>query len=149
MGNSNSNVKLNTIAICSVSFMSVAVVAWIVYIGLMLAPLSTSVEGGNNYVENGKWAALGIGILFTFGSWLSSLFNRTNWVPGTVGNWTNTIFWSAITLTGLGFFAMLFLFNETMRNEPRYRITLILIFVIASWLLLIPDLMPQDCLPKN
>ena len=146
----NGAIKLNTIAICSVTFMSIAIFCWVVYAVLILLR-GIPDEGGveNDRVNMIKKGFLGLGILFTFGSWISSLFNRTNWVPGTVGNWTNTIFWSAIGLTIIGGISMFFLFNETMRNEPKCRLVIILIFIIASWLLLIPDLMPEVCLPKS
>ena len=145
----NGAVKLNTIAICSVTFMSVAICAWVIYLALILTTGINDPQD-NSYVYKTKWACFVLGILFTIGTFLSSLFNRTNWVPGSVGNWTNSFFWIGLTLTFMGVSSFItLLVRDDSKNEARPRAISILTLIIGCWILLIPDLMPEVCAPKD
>jgi hypothetical protein len=146
----NGAVKLNTIAICAVSFMSVAITAWVIYVALILTTGINDKIPPIPYVDKTKWGCLILGILFTIGTFLSSLLNRTGWAPGSVGNWTNTFFWAGLVLSLMGVSSFItVLFRDDSKNEPIPRAIAILTLIIGCWLLLIPDLMPEDCAPKS
>lgn len=150
----NSSIKLNTLAICSVTFMSVAIFSWVVFILiLMFKDLGTDDE-----LPQIKWSrtiSLWSGILFTFGAALCAFFNRTNWgIPGSIGNWDNSLFFSGIPIYLVGIVMLLYVIN--VKEPPLFlsehficvRIIPILFTIIGSWLFLIPDLMPENCLPR-
>lgn len=149
MGNNN----LNTLSICSVSFLSVGAFSFIVYAALILFSNTSlneqdKLNAENKYLRISKMVTLGSGVLFTFGSFLCSLLNRTNAVPGqSKDNWNNGLFFSGIAIIGCAIAVTLKMWSDNTLQETRMALASIILFSVGSWLLLAPDLMPKECTP--
>jgi hypothetical protein len=148
MGNNN----LNVLSKCSVAFLSTGSALLIMFVIIMMT--NDTVAEMKVFKDNSsiKWGFFIGGLLFTFGSWLCSLLNRTKAVPDvSINNWANGFFFFGLlapiflTLTGC------FLFRgdkEKLLDNKLTTITLLLSISAGTWMFLVPDLMPKECVPN-
>jgi len=149
------NNTLNTLSTCSVAFLSVGAFSFIVYAALILFSNTSlneqdilNLQYKTMHIRILKMVSLGFGVVFTFGSFLCSLLNRTNAVPGqSKDNWNNGLFFSGISIIFCAIMITFKMWSDNTLQETRMALASIILFSVGSWLILAPDLMPKECTP--
>lgn len=149
MGNNN----LNVLSKCSVGFLSSGGFFLIVFVVMMLTDYKPDdTKPWASFVPYIKWACLILGLLLTFGSWLCSVLNRTKAVPDvSINNWANGFFFFGfivpvlITFAGSGLY---FVNKEGFLANKWLVVSLLGAISAGTWMLLVPDLMPKECVPE-
>jgi hypothetical protein len=155
MGNKH---NLNVLSTCSVVFLSVGGASLIIYTLMIMTKFNqglktnlTELELQTPWIPFLKVGLLVTGLLLTFGSWLSSLLNRTKSVPDvSINNWANGFFFFGVIVpvlvsgAGIG----LYWADPVKLLENKWLTVSLLISISAgTWMLLVPDLMPKECVP--
>jgi hypothetical protein len=144
--------NLNTLGICSAVFLGLAILCWAIYIGIITG---TSVDEDIPlpYVPGFRTATKIGALLFTFGTFICVVFNRSNWgIPGSLGNWYNIYCLTGIIVAGIGIILLIVTFGPDFMNPsfskdyPKLsRFFGALLTIVGCWLLFAPDITPPDC----
>ena len=154
MGNKH---NLNVLSTCSVTFLSVGGAALIIYVIMIMTKFDQGMDSQSEIEQMypiSKYIKVGllvVGLLLTFGSWLCSVLNRTKAVPDvSINNWANGFFFFGfivpvlITFAGSGLY---FVNKEAFLANKWLTISLLGAISAGTWMLLVPDLMPKECVP--
>lgn len=154
MGNKH---NLNVLSTCSVIFLSVGGAALIIYVIMIMTKFDQGMDSQSLIEQTypiSKYIKVGllvVGLLLTFGSWLCSVLNRTKSVPDvSINNWANGFFFFGFIIPVLvtGAAAGLYWSNrESLIGDKWLSISLLGSISAGTWMLLVPDLMPKECVP--
>jgi hypothetical protein len=146
------DLNLNPLAICSIVFISFAIFFWVVYIAIIKI-IGVSDPTQVPYADGiRKYSCIGA-LLFTFGTFICVVFNRSNWgIPGSIGNWYNIYCLTGIIISGIGIIFLILTFGPEIiqpnfvKDHPiAIRFLSSLLTITGCWLLLAPDLTPSEC----
>jgi hypothetical protein len=150
--------SLNVLSTCSVVFLSVGGAFLIIYTLMILTKFNQGLNSNLTPLDsdypNIRYVKVGLlvaGLLLTFGSWLSSLLNRTKSVPDvSINNWANGFFFFGVIVPVLVSGAGIGLYwaePEKLLLNKSLSISLLISISAGTWMLLVPDLMPKECVP--